>query len=313
MDELKVFYRILNEICKEKNIEQKLLSYEWIRELKKEDKIHHVIRYQFDLNSSNSYKIAKDKYATYAILSENNIPMIEHIMIFSPITRRAYFDENYMIQVKKMLEKSNSKIVIKANDSSQGKHVYCCSNEIEAQQIISKLFAEYKDSVSICPYVEIDYEYRVVILDRQVLYLYKKKKPYVIGDGMHTVKELVKNKYSNYERMNFDENLSLDQIPEEAEHVTLSWKHNLSNGAEPVVLLENDEYLEQVKNIALRAGKAIGIKFATVDVALTSKKELSVVEINGSVCMNKFAELVPNGYEIAKSIYEKAIDKMFEN
>ena len=35
------------------------------------------------------------------------------------------------------------------------------------------------------------------------------------------------------------------------------------------------------------------------------------MEINGSVCMNKFTELVENGYEIAKEIYSKAIDKMF--
>ena len=45
---------------------------------------------------------------------------------------------------------------------------------------------------------------------------------------------------------------------------------------------------------------------------MTEKKEVLVMEINGSVCMNKFVEIIPNGYEIAKSIYSKAVDKMFE-
>ena len=36
------------------------------------------------------------------------------------------------------------------------------------------------------------------------------------------------------------------------------------------------------------------------------------MEINGSVCMNKFSELVPGGYQIAKEIFSKALDKMFE-
>ena len=36
------------------------------------------------------------------------------------------------------------------------------------------------------------------------------------------------------------------------------------------------------------------------------------MEVNGSVCMNKFTEIIPNGYNIAKEIYSKAIDKMFE-
>ena len=36
------------------------------------------------------------------------------------------------------------------------------------------------------------------------------------------------------------------------------------------------------------------------------------MEVNGSVCMNKFTELVPGGYEIAKGIFSKAIDQMFK-
>ena len=36
------------------------------------------------------------------------------------------------------------------------------------------------------------------------------------------------------------------------------------------------------------------------------------MEINASVCMNKFSEMIPNGYEISKGIYSRAIDKMFE-
>ena len=36
------------------------------------------------------------------------------------------------------------------------------------------------------------------------------------------------------------------------------------------------------------------------------------MEINGSVCMNKFITDAPNGKEIARKIYGKAIDKMFE-
>lgn len=313
MDELKIFYKILDEICREKNIEQKLLSYDWIRELKKEDRIHHIIRYQMDLNSANSYRIAKDKYATYSILTENNIPMIEHKMIFSPFTRSAYYDKNFMKPIEEMLEKNNQKIVIKANDSSQGKDVYYISNKKQANEIILKMFKEGKDSVSICPYVEIDYEYRVVILDGQALYVYKKRKPYVVGDGKSNIQKLIQNKYSDTVKITLNEGLDTNVIPKNGEEVIVSWKHNLSNGAEPIIVNEeNDKNLGQIKEIAVRAGKAIGIRFATVDIALTSKKELTVVEINGSVCMNKFAEFIPNGYEIAKNIYIKAIEKMFE-
>ena len=105
----------------------------------------------------------------------------------------------------------------------------------------------------------------------------------------------------------------MNYIPKQGEQIIISWKHNLSNGAIPIVIDENDEYMDIIKEIALKSAKAINIKFASIDIALTSKKEVLVMEINASVCMNKFTELIPEGYKIAKDIYSKALDKMFEN
>lgn len=311
MNEQKPIFNMIDEICKEKDISQRLLSFGWIRELKRENKIHHIIRYQFDLNSANAYHIANDKYATYTILKENHLPMIKHEMIFSPFSRSAYYDENYIEEVKKLLAENNNKLIIKANDSCQGRDVYFVTNIIDAKKVIEKMFNEKKDSISVCPFVEIDYEYRVVVLDGEVLYLYKKKKPFVIGNGTNTIKELIDKKYNSETELTLVKGLDLNYVPTKNEEVIISWKHNLSNGAEPVIV-ENDENLEKIKEIAIKSANAIGIKFATVDIACTVEKDLTVVEINGSVCMNKFTELVPNGYQIAKEIYSKAIDKMFE-
>ena len=87
----------------------------------------------------------------------------------------------------------------------------------------------------------------------------------------------------------------------------------MSGGAEPILVDETDEYLNRVKELAINTGNAMNIKFASVDIALTNKKEILVMDVNGSVCMNRFAEIIPNGYEIAKSVYAKAVDKMFES
>ena len=130
MEEKIPFYKILNELCEEKNIKQKILSYGWIRELEKDNKKHYVIRYQFDIKTATSYKIANDKYATYEVLKSNNIPVIEHKMIFNPLTRSLYYKSEYIKLVKDLLSK-NDKIVIKANCSCEGKDVYFCTNEEE--------------------------------------------------------------------------------------------------------------------------------------------------------------------------------------
>lgn len=311
MEEKIPFYKILDEICEEKNIKQKILSYGWIRELEKENKKHYVIRYQFDINNASSYKIANDKYATYEILKSNNVPVVEHRMIFNPLTRSEYYKSEFLNKVNELLLKNN-KIVIKANSSCEGKDVYFCKNEEEIESVTRKLF-ERKDTLSACPYLDIEFEYRAVYLNGEVLYIYKKRKPYVVGNGKNTIKELIekKNAENNIE-IDILENIDLEYIPKNKEEVTVSWKHNLSNGAEPIYIDENDELTINLKRIAVDAGKALNINFANIDIALTKDKQIYVMEVNGNVCMNKFAKEFPNGYNIAKEIYSKAVDKMFE-
>lgn len=145
----------------------------------------------------------------------------------------------------------------------------------------------------------------------EILYIYKKKKPYVVGDGKKTLEELINIKKEKYSNITLINELNLNYIPKLGEEIIISWKHNLNGGAEPIVLKEDDEFKEKIAQIALKTGKALNIDFATIDIAVTDQKDILVMEVNSSVCMNKFAEIVPGGYEIVKDIYKKAIDKMF--
>ena len=311
-DNTTVFYQIIDELCEEKNISQKMLSYEWNRELKKDNKIKNLIRYQFDLNSANSFRIAGDKYATYAILKANNIPIMEHKMIFNPDTREEYYDYSQINDAISLLN-DNKKVIIKANQSSKGKHVVLCRTPEDIKNAIDKFLTEDKDTISACPYIDIEYEYRAVFLSGEVLYIYKKEKPYIIGNGINTISELILQKFGEDNTLDIIKELDLNYIPLSNEKVTVSWKHNLCNGATPIVINEQDEYYSRVKEIAEDSGKAIGITFATIDIAITTNKELCVVEVNASVCLDRFAVLADNGYSIAKEIYSKAIDVMFNN
>lgn len=314
MESSKPFFKIIDEICQEEDIQQKMISYNWIRELRKNNKTHYIMSYQLDLNTANSYNIAGDKFATYDVLKSNNVPTIEHRMIFNPKTRSKFYTEKFIKDAENLLLENNNKVVIKANESCEGRDVYFCSSKQEIENVVEKLFSENKDTLSACPYIDIDYEYRVIYLDGEILYVYKKKKASVIGDGKRTIKELVAE-INEKRNINIEiiKDLDLNYIPSIGEEIYVSWKHNLYNGAIPIVVDENDKYVNQVKEVALLAGKAMNINFASIDIALTSSKKVLVMEVNGSVCMNKFSEIIPNGYNIAKEIYKKAIIKMFEN
>lgn len=305
--ETSTMLKIIDEICIEKNIEENLLSFGWIRELKKNGKIRHIVRNTFDLNPAGAYDIVNDKYATYEVLKKNNIEVLKHIMLFNPITREK-FAENLEKQVEEALEEFNGQVIVKANNSCQGKDVFLLTKKDEIIEKVKELFKKGSNGVSACPYRDIDAEYRVIYLDGNIEYVYKKEKPYVIGNGESSLKELIQEKSFKGE---LDNSLNLEYIPFKDQKITISWKHNLCSGAVPKTFLENDKYIEKVKEIALKAAQVTNVRFASIDISQDKNEEIFVMEINGNVCMSKFAEEVPDGYKIAKEIYAKAIDKMF--
>ena len=63
--------------------------------------------------------------------------------------------------------------------------------------------------------------------------------------------------------------------------------------------------------MALKSMNVIDARFASVDI-VRRKDEYMIIEINSGVYMNKFMEQVPNGKNIGRRVYEKAIDKIFE-
>lgn len=259
--------KIIEEICKEKDIDVKTLSLGWVRALTKNDKTRYIVDEAFDLNPAGSFLIVNDKYATYEVLKNNNVSVLRHRVLFNKEGREKY-SKDIDQEVEKAIEEYGEKLVIKANDSSEGRDVFLAETKQQAIDAIEDIFNRHFLNLSICPFEEIEAEYRVICLDGEILCCYKK-----LADG---------------------------------------WKHNLSQGAKIVTDIESDEKIDEIRELALRAFKAVNARFVSVDVSKKINGEIFIMEINGSVCMNKFITDAPNGKKIARKIYGKAIDKMFE-
>lgn len=303
----KPFFKIINELCDEMDIEISEYSFGWFRQLKKDGKIRNMRLHRFDLNSMVSLEIANDKYATYEFLRSNRVPIIDHHIIFNPKTRKDYITAVDLEIAKGLFDKYDNKIVIKANDSSQGRDVFLVDQKEKIEPIIRDIFSVDNNSISICPFEEIKNEYRVIVLDNECLLCYMKELPKVVGDGIKTVGDFAWD--LNIQKP--DEKLDLNYIPKEGEEVCLSWKFNLSCGAIPKKIDDNLKK-EKLEKIAIDTAKIMNIRFSSIDIIENIKGEFKVMEVNATVCMNKFVEKYENGYDIAKDIYRQAIIKMFE-
>ena len=312
MKEESIFKNMIYEICQEKGIDYQLLSFNWIIELKKDDKIRHIVGNRFDLNPESSAKIACDKYATYLVLNANKVPSVEHRMFFNISTRNNYVPENGIYSDIIAFFQEKEKVVIKPNSGSEGLNVFLCSSLKEVEEAINTIFKS-SHSLSVCPFYNIKTEFRTIVLNGEVKLIYGKERPYVVGDGVSSVGTLLKSVFLPNKRVVEDnlKNINFEYVPKKGEKVMLSWKFNLSGGAYPK-LLEKGEMYNKLEKLALDAARVTNIKFASIDIIQEEDDSLFVLEINSGVCTSLFLKEKDEAYDLIKSIYSEAIDEMFK-
>ena len=295
-----MFNKIIDDIGKELNIKVIHLSDNWLTVLEKNNQIHYIQGYKFDLNNHAIGNIIDDKGLFYDLCKEKNIPIIEHFVIF----------KNYLkSDVLTYFKNNNRNIVVKGNIGTCGKEVFHVNNEKELFEVIEELFLkEY--SLSLCPYYDIQNEYRVIVLNHEARLVYGKIRPMVIGDGKSTINKLIKDNQIYYENKN---NIDLTYIPKKNEEIQLNFQFNLSRGAKMFLNID-DKLKKQLIEMALTVTNKLNIIFASIDIIYTTDNKLMVMETNSGVMMSNYIKInKEKGYQDAYNLYKDAIKLMFEN
>lgn len=294
------FNKLIQSIGEELNIKVTLLSDNWLTILERDNEIHYIQGYKFDLNNHGLGNIIDDKGLFYDLLTYKNLPIIKHHVLFQNYNKEIVLD---------YFNSHNKEIVIKGNVGTCGKEVYKVNNEKDLFEKIDYLF-QSQFSISLCPYYDIINEYRVIVLNDEVRVVYGKTRPIVVGNGKSTLRELAN--FFNPLYYQGDKLLKLDDyIPKENEEVILNFQFNLSNGA--LMFLDIKPSLKKVlEDLALKVSKEVNLMFGSIDIIKTRDNRLLIMEANSGVMMNSFIKQHENGYEIAKNIYKDAISLMFK-
>ncbi len=299
------FKKIIKQICKEENIDCQIISDGWGFVLKKNDITKYIFNKKFSLNNQAISLIIDDKYALYDLCKLYNIPVIEHQIIYNP---ESSLGINSLNEVAYYFKKYNKDIVLKPNNGNEGNDVYHITNQKDLNIYLKKLFNK-NFSISLCPYYNIESEYRIVILDGVVKLIYEKVKPLVVGNGINTIKELLISLNPFYfKNKKLDEKYNV--ILKKGEKYLFDWRFNLSKGA-IAKFVNNKDLEEKLSKMALGITNKIGATFVNVDIVLANNK-FYLLEINSSVCINKACYFIDKNYSIVKNIYKEAILKMFE-
>lgn len=303
------FKQIIQEICNEEKIKYKFLSKDWVIMLEKEGKTKFISGHKFDLNEQGIGLVADDKFALYEVLSEKNVPIIEHKIVYNKTNKHDYaIGCNTYEYVKDYFLNNNNHIVIKQNEGTCGNNVFNVTDINEIDNVLDKIFIR-NYSISICPFYNIKHEYRVIMLDKEPQLMYAKYLPIVKGNGKKTIRELLIEFNHDY-FIDKLEDSKFDEILEENEEFQYNWKFNLSQGS--IAKKVNDSVLaENIIKLARKVCGEINLRFGSIDIIQTTDDKLYVLEVNSGVMMDNYIRLMPDGYITAKRVYKNAIEKLF--
>lgn len=306
---------IIKEIAAERNIKMISFSQDWIIRLEKDQVVTHIYGYNFELNSATAQMIANDKSAVSDLLQLNNIPRVEHKLFLNPRLANYIGSQGNWTDIVAFAQKYAFKIVCKPNDGTGGVDVLLVTNLLELEQAVHYLF-ESTPAICLSPFHPIEQEYRVIWLQDHCALAYAKERPTVTGDARSMVIELIAEQLrtgklptSVVAKVVEMHHKHLDQVLETGKCLELVWKHNLGLGAYPRII-EDEHLLHQLGQISRDCATALNIDFASIDIIKVHGHYL-VLEVNSGIMMESFVRLISDGYAIAKSIYDKALDVIF--
>ena len=118
-----------------------------------------------------------------------------------------------------------------------------------------------------------------------------------------------------------------ERVAEAGEKISLNWKHNLSQGSLSHILysidypdpsdldlndLDLQNKLEIMKKISEDTVKALGVRFASVDIVEDEKGELKVLEVNNGVFLAQFSVFEgQRGLDISLALYHRSLSLLF--
>jgi hypothetical protein len=176
---------------------------------------------------------------------------------------------------------------IKPLNGSRGDFAQIVSSSDDLTRYLASVERHY-DAILIQP-VQLGSEYRVFVLDDEIIYCVSKAVPALVGDGRTSVRKLLAKRLPQMEAHGvsaapIDSLLgNLDDIPERGEHVYLFGRHNLSAGGR--MAFEEPKNAEAVFAAARQAMRALGLRAGAVDLfthVYVDTGPLRVIEVNAN-------------------------------
>jgi glutathione synthase/RimK-type ligase-like ATP-grasp enzyme len=308
----RTFVDAIKKYCAAHGIGIEIRAQGWLVIMQRGARRHLAFGYDVGLNSAVAHRIANDKAATAEVLQACGVACVPHALFLNPKMNEYIPPQRSWETMLALLREHPNGIVVKPNEGTSGDSVFKVSTEPDLELAVQRIFSSSL-GLAVSPYLEIETEVRVVLIDDHPLVVYSKDRPSIVGDGKHSLLELALAATPAELRSTVlpalvedRDRAALDAIPPPGQRQVLSWRHNLDSGARPALLAQG-KIREACIEIAVRAAMAIGIRFASVDVVQVDGA-WKILEINSGVMMEALGKQHP---DLVYAAYSAALDKVF--
>ncbi|SDZ55528.1 D-alanine-D-alanine ligase [Evansella caseinilytica] len=260
--------------------------------LSSKERTHYFFRTRGDKVSNEAVEIGADKDETKVWLAKAGVP----------VPQGEKFSENAadeeIITYSSTIE---FPLVLKPTNGSLGNGVVTNIKDVHAlKKALSYVRSELGYSEVILERYVPGEEYRVYVVEDKVIAAYNRLPANIVGDGIHTIEELIDMKNQQRKKnarlfsclIDIDKEVldfiqtsgyTLESIPNRGEKILLREKTNVSAGGDPIDV--TDDLPDELKQIAVDAIKAIpGLHHGGVDIIVDVNKPIEksavVIELN---------------------------------
>lgn len=238
-------------------------------------------------NSATASTLASDKHFASRILREAGVPALGGEYFFLHDRHRARRPTGHeRSDAIDRFRRLGGSAFIKPLTGSRGDFAQAVHGEAALIRYLDEV-VKYYDAVLIQPIIE-GIEYRVFLLDDDVLYCARKYPPSVAGDGVHSVRELLAAHNDTLRTRGLspaslpNNDPSLDTVPAKGERREIPGRMNLSAGGTMVLAGAPSE---KAVTLARQAARAIGLRVAAIDMFVDiggDPDTMEIIEVNSN-------------------------------
>ena len=278
---------------------------------------------KFNLNSVIAARLCQDKGYTSFWLKEGGFRVPDSAVFFQDAYCAPNGFRKCHAEAMKFARSLNWQVYLKPLRGSQGRGIMRTCDEAEYDEAARLIFGNERKVLIQAAHQGRDY--RIVVLDGDVISAYERVPLMVRGDGASSINDLLRKKQKEFESAGRDtvisasdprmivklrrENLTMESVVPPGATVTLLDVANLSCGGTTIEV--TDSLHPTVATLAANICQALDLRFAGVDVlipdATEALEDYAVIELNSAPGLDHYASSGPGHEARIDALYLKVL------